>query len=201
MTPTGPADTDRVFVDVVAYNSKWYYVQGDVAAPGRMPVTGYETVLDAINFAGGLIAISDPKNVRLVRPARGGKPARTYPIDWPAIVEKGDAAANLQLFPGDRLVVGRSGLVRSTIAVDRVAAPFQTFLHSMLSASFMVRSLVTATPDLTPSQREALVRDSFDLFWQATRTPAGEVDEKTLRELVLKQLRPVPAAGPKTDKK
>ena len=50
-----PADSDRVFVDVTAYNSKYYYVQGDVAAPGRLPITGNETVLDAINFAGGLI--------------------------------------------------------------------------------------------------------------------------------------------------
>ena len=30
-----PKDSDRVFVDVTAYNSKNYYVQGDVAAPGQ----------------------------------------------------------------------------------------------------------------------------------------------------------------------
>src|SRR5262245_1813991 len=48
-----PVDSDRVFVDVTAYNSKVYYVQGDVASPGRMPITGNETVLDAINYAGG----------------------------------------------------------------------------------------------------------------------------------------------------
>jgi len=201
LPPAGPADTDRVFVDVTSYNSKYYYVQGDVAAPGRMPITGNETVLDAINFAGGLIATSDPKNLRLVRPARGGKPARNYPIDWQAIIEKGDATANLQLFPGDRLVVGRSGLVQSTIAVDRVAAPYQTFVNSMLSASFMVRNVVQATPDLTPSQREALVGDSFDLFWKATHTSEGPADEKTLRELVLKQLRAASLSGPKADKK
>jgi polysaccharide biosynthesis/export protein len=47
--PVEPRDTDRVFVDVTAYNSKVYYVQGDVAQPGRLPITGNETVLDAIN--------------------------------------------------------------------------------------------------------------------------------------------------------
>ena len=30
-----PADTDRVFVDVASFNSKVYYVQGDVGTPGR----------------------------------------------------------------------------------------------------------------------------------------------------------------------
>ena len=50
-----PRETDRVFVDVTAYNSKVYYVLGDVAAPGRLPITGNETVLDALEFAGGLM--------------------------------------------------------------------------------------------------------------------------------------------------
>lgn len=36
-----PKDSDRIFVDVAAYNSQVYYVQGDVAAPGgcRLPAT------------------------------------------------------------------------------------------------------------------------------------------------------------------
>ncbi len=46
-----PRDTDRVFVDVTAYNSKNYYVLGDVLVPGKMPITGNETVLDALQYA------------------------------------------------------------------------------------------------------------------------------------------------------
>ena len=65
-------DCDRVFLDVTAYNSKNYYVLGDVAAPGRLPVTGNETVLDAIEFAGGLLPTAAPQNIRLVRPAPPG---------------------------------------------------------------------------------------------------------------------------------
>src|SRR5262249_52158904 len=61
----GPRDSNRVFVDVTAYNSKNYYIQGDVAAPGRLPITGNETVLDAINYAGGLIPTAAPQNIRL----------------------------------------------------------------------------------------------------------------------------------------
>ncbi len=31
-----PSQSDRVFVDVAAYNSKVYYVWGDVGSPGRL---------------------------------------------------------------------------------------------------------------------------------------------------------------------
>ncbi len=101
-----PARTIRVFVEVSAYNSKVYYVQGDVGNPGRLPYTGKETVFDAVNFAGGLLTWADRHNIRLYRPARGGKPARSYRIDYNAI-ERGDKKANLQLFPDDRLIIER----------------------------------------------------------------------------------------------
>lgn len=91
---------------MAAYNSKTYYVLGDVAHPGRLTITGGETVLDALQFAGGLLASGDRFNIRLNRPARGDQPRRSYPIDLDAI-ERGDAGANLQLFPGDRLVIPR----------------------------------------------------------------------------------------------
>ncbi len=74
-----PVDTVRVFVDFASYNSKIYYVQGDVGSPGRLPFTGKETVLDALNYAGGLIPSAEPTDIHLYRPARGGKPARNYP--------------------------------------------------------------------------------------------------------------------------
>jgi protein involved in polysaccharide export with SLBB domain len=103
-----PSASDRVFVDVSAYNSKVYYVQGDVASPGRLSCTGKETVLDAINFAGGFLASADDASIRLFRPARGNQRAREYPINYRAIL-RGDHKANLQMFPGDRLVVPRRG--------------------------------------------------------------------------------------------
>src|SRR5260370_30463013 len=48
--PVQPRESGRVYVDVNSYNSKHYYVWGDVSLPGRYPVTGNETVLDAISF-------------------------------------------------------------------------------------------------------------------------------------------------------
>jgi polysaccharide export outer membrane protein len=137
-----PKDSDRVFVDVTAYNSKNYYIQGDVAAPGKLPITGNETVLDAINYAGGLIPTAAPQNIRLVRPAPPGACCeQVLPVNLAAIISGGDPTTNYQLMPGDRIVVYRDPIVRTTLFIDRLAAPFQTVLNSMLQYSFVFRSV------------------------------------------------------------
>jgi polysaccharide export outer membrane protein len=137
-----PKDSDAVFVDVASYNSKFYYVQGDVAATGRYPITGNELVLDALNNAGGLIPTAAPQNIRLVRPAPPGACCeQKLPVNLAAIVSGGDPTTNYQLMPGDRLVVYRDPIVRTTIFIDRLAAPFQTVVNSMLQYTFLARQL------------------------------------------------------------
>jgi|GEM_PF-1924745 len=101
-------DSLRVSVEVTAYNSKVYYVVGEIAEPGRIPVTGNDTVLDAINYGGGLLPNADPENIRLVRPpAPGTTKSQVLRVDYPAIVYRGDPTTNYQLLPGDRLIVFR----------------------------------------------------------------------------------------------
>ena len=103
-----PTRTDRIFVDITAYNSKTYYVQGDVGVPGRLPITGNETVLDAINYAGGFVPSASKERIRLVRPAPPGASGESVlPVDYSAIVDRGDVKTNYQIFPGDRLIVDR----------------------------------------------------------------------------------------------
>jgi RNA polymerase sigma factor (sigma-70 family) len=102
-------DTDRVFVDVTAYNSKMYYVQGEVHSPGLFNVTGHETILDAINYAGGLTQRADHKNVVLHRKAPDNTLQR-LPIDIDQVMMGDDPTTNYQIMPGDRLVIpSRSG--------------------------------------------------------------------------------------------
>ena len=103
-----PSQSTRVFVDVASYNSKVYYVQGDVGVPGRLPITGNETILDAIHYAGGLIPHQKPPGITLVRPASPGRSSeQVLPIDLKAIREEGETKTNYTLRPGDRLVVSR----------------------------------------------------------------------------------------------
>ena len=137
-----PRESDRVFVDCVSFNSKVYYVQGDVGVPGRLPITGNETVLDAINYAGGLIPTASTVNIRLVRPAPPGACCeQTLPVNIAAIINAGDPTTNYQLMPGDRVVVYRDPIVRTSVFLDRLASPFNSVLNSMFQYSITARAV------------------------------------------------------------
>jgi protein involved in polysaccharide export with SLBB domain len=62
----------EVTVDVLAYNSKVYYVVTDGGGAGeqvfRFPCTGNETVLDAVAQINGLPAVASKKNIWIARP-------------------------------------------------------------------------------------------------------------------------------------
>jgi protein involved in polysaccharide export with SLBB domain len=188
-----PRDSDRVFVDLAAYNHTVYYVQGDAAAPGRLPITGNETVLDALNHAGGLATTADPANIKLIRPGHGGEPSRIYHINYKAIMEEGDAKSNLQIFPGDRLVIGRHPTVQATVALDRVTAFVNSATNTILTDSYMAKNLRTGTQEapLTPEQIRERVDAWLDVMWPLIeKGEAGVVDKETFREALLKPVAP-----------
>jgi polysaccharide export outer membrane protein len=84
--------------------SKSYYVLGTVTTQGKFPITGNDTVLDAILTA-GLRVNSIPDKAYLVRPHPAGGPDQILKIDWTSIKNRGDTLTNYQLFPGDRVIV------------------------------------------------------------------------------------------------
>lgn len=84
--------------------SNTYYVLGTVTTQGKFPLTGNETVIDAILTA-GLRSNSLPEKAYLVRPHPPGEPDQILMIDWVSIKERGDALTNYQLMPGDRIIV------------------------------------------------------------------------------------------------
>jgi hypothetical protein len=99
-----PEDSDRVFVDVAKINSKNYYVLGDFTAPGRLPLTGKATVLDAVNLAGGLSHSLEGTFVVLYRTNPTGGRSKSMPINIKQVLLGDDASTNYVLEPGDRLV-------------------------------------------------------------------------------------------------
>jgi protein involved in polysaccharide export with SLBB domain len=102
-----PKNSSAVFVDVTAYNSKNYYMQGEFVIPGRLPLTGTDTILDAICYAGGLTPRADHKNVVLYRQPKKGGSLQALRVDVDQITMGDDLSTNYQLLPGDRLVVPR----------------------------------------------------------------------------------------------
>jgi len=110
---------------VTSYNSKHYYVLGDVAKPGLLPLTGNETVLQAIQYAGGLLPTADLEKIRVVRPGRDGKPARIYKVDLYAIERRGETSTNYQLFAGDRITIGANELGELKRQVEQLSVKVQ----------------------------------------------------------------------------
>lgn len=118
----------EVSVDVFAYNSKVFYVISDGGGSGeshiRLPITGNETVLDAISQIGGLSGVSSTK-IWIARPTPACENcAQVLPVDWPAIVRYGKTDTNYQLMPGDRLFIESDPLVQLDTLIAKVTAPF-----------------------------------------------------------------------------
>ena len=102
-----PKDSDRVFVDVTAYNSRNYYIEGEVVTPGRIPITGSDRVLDVIHNAGGLTPFADASKMKLIRTFPKGSPMQVLPIDYEEIAMGTDSSTNYLIMPFDRIVVPR----------------------------------------------------------------------------------------------
>ncbi|GAC1312460.1 MAG: hypothetical protein NVSMB14_14340 [Isosphaeraceae bacterium] len=97
-------NSQRVSVAFGTNASKVFYVQGQVKTTGRFPYTGNETVLDALSYAGGLTEDAEGSGLKLVRPARDGKPTKILSIYYNDLLN-GEVDHNYQIFPGDRLIV------------------------------------------------------------------------------------------------
>jgi RNA polymerase sigma factor (sigma-70 family) len=102
-----PKDSDRVFVDVTAYNSKHIYVLGEVTTPGSFPFTGSDRVLDVLFYAGGLLPTADRGKIRLIRSFPKGSPEQVLPVDYEEMTMGTDSSTNYEVRPGDRIVVYR----------------------------------------------------------------------------------------------
>ena len=104
-------DSPTVSVEIMAYNSKVYYVIQEGAGTSehvcRIPITGNDTVLDAISAVGGLPEDSS-RDIRVVRPAPSDSEEGTIlRVDWDAITRRGATATNYQIMPSDRVFIGR----------------------------------------------------------------------------------------------
>jgi protein involved in polysaccharide export with SLBB domain len=101
-----PEDSKRVSVRVTQCNSKAFYVQGEVKSPGRFPFTGTETLLDALEAAGGPRPAADQEKVLIYRLGPRAEP-ECHVVDVSQLKLGKLPAANLMLKPGDRVVVRR----------------------------------------------------------------------------------------------
>ncbi|MGH7127015.1 MAG: polysaccharide biosynthesis/export family protein [Planctomycetaceae bacterium] len=135
----------EVQVDVLAYNSKVYYVVIDGGGFGervvRLPITGNETVLDAISNVEGLSEVSS-KKLWLARPGPPGlNCGQILPIHWTAIAAEGITTTNYQLLPGDRIYIQADEWIHFDNFVAKVTSPIERIFGFILLGHGTVRAL------------------------------------------------------------
>ena len=117
-----------VDVQVTNFESKSYYVLGQVRRPGAMPFTGRDTVLRAVAQA-GFIPRSWEERVQVIRPSydKSVKP-KIFEINMDRLMAHGDASKNVLLQEGDIVFVPPTVLGAIGLAVDELLSPIgQTF--------------------------------------------------------------------------
>jgi polysaccharide export outer membrane protein len=135
----------EVRVDVIAYNSKVYYVITDGGGYGaqiyRLPSTGNETVLDALAQVQGLPAVASKKKIWVARAANHGAPPSVLPVDYCSVVLRGQTDTNYQIYPGDRIYVGSDPRIVFDSQLAKFLNPIERGLGAVLLGSGVVNSI------------------------------------------------------------
>ncbi len=138
-------DAPLVSVDVFSYNSKVYYVITEGAGFGdnviRFPVTGNETVLDAISQINGLSRLSS-KDIWIARPAPSGVGCdQILPVDIEAIMKGASTATNYQVLPGDRVFIAQDQWIAFDSIIGKITAPWERVFGFALLGSSTVQQI------------------------------------------------------------
>jgi polysaccharide biosynthesis/export protein len=140
-------DAPDVSVDVMAFNSKSYYVITQGAGLGdnirRVPISGNETVLDAISTINGISQLSSTE-VWIARPSPGGVGCeQILPVDYEAIVRGGSSATNFQVLPGDRVFIAQDSLMTFNNFLSKLTMPIERMLGTASLGASATRSMQT----------------------------------------------------------
>lgn len=80
-------------------------VVGEAAEPRILPYTQKMTLLDVMIAVGGMTEFADGNNATILRTAEGNK---QYSVRIKDLVKRGDVSANVEMRPGDVLIIPQS---------------------------------------------------------------------------------------------
>ena len=137
----------KVSVDVFGYNSKVFYLITEGAGFGdsvvRLPITGNDTVLDAIASIQGLTQVAGAK-IWISRPAPHGVGCdQILPVDWNAITTAANTCTNYQILPGDRLFVSQDRIFALGSLIGKILNPIERIFGFGLLGAQTFRSTQT----------------------------------------------------------
>ncbi len=135
----------ELVVDVLAYNSKVYYVITDGGGYGEqvypIPVTGNETVLDALSKINGLPPVASKKRIWVARASEDCNNPHILPVDWCGITQRGCVATNYQVFPNDRIYVASDPWIRAESWLSKRLNPVDRVMGSVLLGASTVNQI------------------------------------------------------------
>jgi polysaccharide export outer membrane protein len=138
-------DALQVFVDVMAFNSKSYYIITDGAGNGAQlfsfPIVGSETVLDALAKVNGLPQVASRHCIWIARRSPNGGPEQILPVDWDGTVMMGSAQTNYQVLPGDRIYVHSQCLISVDNFLAKLLSPVERVFGVILLGSSTVNEV------------------------------------------------------------
>jgi len=135
-------ESPRVAVDVYAYNSKVYYViaagggNGDIIQ--RFPVTGRETVLDALAQVNG-ISRAASKKIWIARPSPDNCD-HILPVNYRDIVKGASTRTNYQVLPGDRIYIEEDHWIAADTFLAKIFAPIERVFGAILLGNQTVQN-------------------------------------------------------------
>ena len=140
-------DSPDASVEVRQFNSKVFYVITEGAGMGdnirRVPITGNDTVMDALSAVNGLSQVSS-MTIWVARPAPGGFGCQQIlPVDYEAITKGGSSATNYQIMPGDRVFVAGDDMIAANTWLGKMTAPIERLLGMASLGTSSARSWET----------------------------------------------------------
>lgn len=145
----------QVEVRVASYKSQAVSVTGEVTKPARQALTDVPlTLLDAINSAGGLTELADPRKVTI---QRGGD---SYVVDLQAFLEDGVRDNNPLLRNGDVISVARVDLQEAYLLGQIVEPATIDLTHENVSLTQAVTRLGGLREDQADARGIFVFRDT-----------------------------------------
>ncbi len=93
----------EVSVNVMVVNSYYFYMMGEIGKPGKYPLRGRVTLLQAITLAGGFTPFASKNRISIFR--KEGQTEKKIPIRFDDIIYGENTEKNIILHSGDTIVV------------------------------------------------------------------------------------------------
>jgi len=110
-------------VRIVAYQSKVYYVLGEVYYPGAKICTGRDDLFSALSQARPSI-LAWTERTRIIRPSTDENvKAKSFEVDYKAMMREGDLSRNIYIEEGDIVYVPPTILAAISMKVEEIVRP------------------------------------------------------------------------------